>query len=397
MIKLDVWLTLPEGKSIPCGELAFNDPDNQGNYRSAFRYTPNYLAHPSAFPLDPEMLPLEAIEWETARLTPPLMIFEDALPDDWGRKLLVRRAGLKRGQQGEPNLLQALGNGGMGALAFLPPGTAWQPREDHHYELQDLHDAVRRYELGEHDDDDRYLTLLYAGSSPGGARPKALLRDEDGQWLAKFASVKDKVDMVGIEAATMELASRAGLEVAESKMVELSGSHKALLVRRFDITPAGGRIHMMSFQTALAASGWYVLGYSDLIDWIRQHGSQPAADVQSLYRWMVFNALVGNTDDHLKNFWLVGGKGGFCLAPSFDLLPNVNDNTEHVLNFDLKPTIKLEELPALGKKWGVTRAQAIVEEVRAVMPQYPTIAESFGVPDEQIEHLCRPSGGRNGR
>ncbi|MBC7293703.1 MAG: HipA domain-containing protein, partial [Thermoleophilia bacterium] len=204
---------------------------------------------------------------------------------------------------------------------------------------------------------------------------------------AKFPSVKDRVDMVGLEAATLELASRAKLKVPESKVVPVGGS-KALLVRRFDVTPEGGRRHMVSFRTALSATGWYVAGYKDMLDWIRRYGASPADDVPVLFRWMVFNALVGNTDDHLKNFWLLGGPEGYVLSPAFDLLPDVNGNREHVLNFDLNPTIKPEALADLGRKWGVTRAKTVVEEVQSVMPQYEGIAASFGVPGQDIERFC---------
>ena len=103
---------------------------------------------------------------------------------------------------------------------------------------------------------------------------------------------------------------------------------------------------------------------------------------------MVFNALVKNTDDHLKNFWLLGGPDGYELAPSFDLLPNVNDNHEHVLNFDLNPTIKREDLADLGRKWGIARSRAIVEEVMGVMPRYAGIADTFGVPEQDIVRFC---------
>lgn len=388
MIRLDVWLTLTDGQSIQCGELAFSDPDARGSYRAAYRYTPTYLAHPLAFPLDPVALPLERTEWEAERLTAPLMIFEDALPDDWGRKLLIRRAKLPRAQQGQPYLLQALGNGGMGALAFLPPGASWSPRQPHDYRLEDLLHAVQQYEQGHHDDDPGYMALLYAGSSPGGARPKALISDVSGEWLAKFPSIKDQVDMVGLEAATLELGRRAGLVVPDSKIAHLGEKRKALLVRRFDLTAEGGRRHMMSFQTALAAAGWYVMGYKDMLAWIRKHGSRPAGDAPALFRWMVFNALVKNRDDHLKNFWLLGGPAGYELAPSFDLLPNVNENQEHVLNFDLTPSIKRDELADLGRKWGIARSKAIVEEVVSVMPQYPAIAEGFGVPEQDVARFC---------
>jgi serine/threonine-protein kinase HipA len=136
--------------------------------------------------------------------------------------------------------------------------------------LAELADAAARLEAGEAVDDSSRL-LLEAGSSPGGARPKALVRDADGHWIAKFSSRRDDCDMVGLEAASLALAQRAGLVVPDFRLAELTGGQRALLVRRFDRTPAG-RLHMLGFRALLQASGFYVLGYADLVAALRRHG-----------------------------------------------------------------------------------------------------------------------------
>lgn len=118
-MRMDVWLTLPDGVRVLVGELVFGDADNSGRYVSGFRYVPAWVASQDAFPLYPESLPLATDKhFESQNLFPPLAVFDDALPDDWGRRVLVADRKLPRGQQSEPYLLREIGADGLGALAF---------------------------------------------------------------------------------------------------------------------------------------------------------------------------------------------------------------------------------------------------------------------------------------
>lgn len=391
MIRLDVWLTLPDGAALLAGELACADADQQGRYASAFRYTTGYLADPRAFALDPAGLPLIASEFQSQQLGSPLMVLEDALPDVWGRRLLILRNGLPRGRQSEAFLLQALAGRGLGALGFYPPGQA--PQQDDasadRLELDALADAAQRLEQGV-EVDDTFRTLLAAGSSPGGARPKALVWDGTAHWIAKFSSWRDDVDMVGLEAASLELARQAGLIVPDFRLAPLAGGRQALLVKRFDLTALSGRRHMLSLHALLQASGYYVLGYVDLIAALRHFGAQPEIDVPGLYRQMVFNALIGNTDDHLKNFWLLHDERGYTLAPAFDLLPDVGALREHVLMFDLSPHPPGPAgLAALGRRWGISGAAAICDEVQSAVARFDEIAAYYSVPRAEIDRFAK--------
>jgi len=396
MIRLDLWLTLVSGAKLRAAELVFGDADRQGRYASALRYTPEYLADTRAFPLDPASLPLQPGDFSAAQLNAPLMALEDALPDDWGRRLLILRHGLPRGRQSEPHLMQALAGQGLGALSFHAPGQP--PGEEAHaaalLELDVLLDAAQRLEqeVGNPTSatiDDTTRSLLAAGSSPGGARPKVLVRDTEGmQWIAKFPSRRDEVDMVGLEAASLELARLAGLEVPDFRLVELTASRRALLVKRFDLTAHGGRHHMLSFRALLQAGGYYVLRYLDLIAALRQYGANPERDVPRMYRQMVFNALLGNTDDHLKNFWLLADADGYRLSPAFDLLPDTGARREHVLLFDQTPLPPATaELAALGRKWGVSGAASICQEVAAAVARFAEIAAGYNVPESEIHRF----------
>ncbi|MBI5331152.1 MAG: HipA domain-containing protein [Betaproteobacteria bacterium] len=404
MLRLDLWLTLPEGETVLVGEAAFGDADIQGRYLSAFRYHPGWLERPRAFALDPAALPLRAEEFQAKQLDAPLMALEDALPDAWGRRLLILRRGLPRGRQSEPFLLQAQAGQGLGALGFFAPGQRPQTHDAAAslLDLAALAEAARQLEAGAPQEPDAACrALLAAGSSPGGARPKALVRSPDGEWIAKFASRRDEVDMVGLEAASLALARQAGLEPPDFRIETLPGGRRALLVRRFDLHPAGGRRHMLSLRALLGAGGHYVLRYADLIAALRRHGDAPEEDAPRLYRQMVFNALLGNTDDHLKNFWMLHDERGWRLSPAFDLLPDTAGQREHVLLFGLDPTPPGPAgLAELGRKWGIPHAAALCAEVREAVQGFGAMARQAGVPPQEIERFsadiarrCRDRGG----
>lgn len=389
MMRLDVWLTLPDGAVSQIGELAFGDADTVGRYASGFRYTQAWLNARHAFSIDPESLPLEmGRHFDGQNLFPPLAVFDDALPDAWGRRVLVADRKLSRGMQTEPHLLRELGAEGVGALAFSESGTpVHKPHSASTHDLADLLDAASRFEAGIPLEDDRMRRLLAAGGSAGGARPKALVGADDGDWIAKFpSSVLDgNFDVVGLEAAAMELAGRARLSVPKTRL-EIVGTKKALLVKRFDITQQGGRAHMISLRTLCKEQpGAYVLSYREAADMIRKHSADPTEDAARFYRQAVFNAMIGNTDDHLKNFWMINEGQGYRLSPAFDLVPDVAGKVEHTLCFDLtfSPPLKKEWLK-MGKFWGVSGISAILEEVAAAMSDFEAIARGFGVPEANI-------------
>lgn len=396
MIRLDVWLTLPTGDGVKAGSMVVADPDTarEGRLPGQFRYAPGYLEHPDAFPLDPLNLPLSGEIFNANRPQAGVHgVFEDSLPDDWGRRLMIRCYNLKRDEQRVPNLLRLLGSKGLGALGYAeegspePEATSVSCRR-----LQELALLAGKFEQEPAAAaDDEFSLLFQAGSSPGGARPKALVTDENASYLAKFASAGDRLDVVSLEAAAMELSRRAGIETAETWLMPLGTTRKCLLVKRFDVNAAGGRNHLVSMQTLLRADDYYNVGYRDLAEVVRHVSSQPAHDLYRLYQQMVFNVLIGNTDDHLKNFLMLHDDAGWRLSPAFDLIPNIGFNREHVLRIglDARPP-SFETLLGEAKYFGIKRRQEAlncIKEIHAAVSEWPDIFRKYHVPAKDADRI----------
>lgn len=381
--RIEVWITLSAGRVLAGEMICEIEPGGRG--RGAFRYAPGYLRQPGAFALDPVSLPLREGEFSVDH--PGIFgVFEDSLPDDWGRRLLVRKHRIPLHQQMLPNLLFALGAAGLGALSYAEQGDPRNASEEVSVMCLDrLVEAAEAFERGDRSDAEINL-LLGAGSSPGGARPKALVCDEneDVHFIAKFPSIKDNVDVVRIESATMNLAKSAGLIVPPTRLIEC-GNRSVLLVRRFDIKPPGRR-HMISLKTLLKASGFYQARYADILNVVRKVSADPQSDSGRLFRQMVFNAVVHNTDDHLKNFWMTcDSEEGWRLSPSFDLVPDIGERGEHVLFFDLDPIYPgRAKLEKLGRSWGISGATAIIDQVFSAVVDWRREFTACGVSQGDI-------------
>lgn len=378
---IDVWVNLA-GQQIKAGELICEINPSNGKSRGAFRYSAEYMGSKSAYPLDPISIPFT--EGSISVDYPGVFgAFQDSLPDDWGKRLLIRKHNLPRSRQNLPEMLLAIGSSSLGALSYSVSKQPLAPfYESSILTLNRLVHEAELFEAGTPDNTD-IAHLLAAGSSPGGARPKALVYDPDQarHYLAKFPSSKDTVDVVRIEAATMSLAAKAGLNVPDTSLIKCA-EKPVLLVERFDVT-ATGRRHMLSMQTLLKAEGYYQCRYRDLLDMVRMISTDPATDSGLLYRQMVFNAVIGNTDDHLKNFWMTcSPTEGWRLSPAFDLLPDIRGAGEHILLFDLGGYYPgRKTLEKLGRSWGISKSADIVEEVYTRLQRWREEFAAFGVID----------------
>ena len=404
MIKhLFVWVQRPDGTIRLVGELATSAPDrNSGRFESEFEYTRDWVGAAGAFALDPVSLPLDAARrFGAEMLYPPLAVFDDALPDDWGRRLLAAAITAGGGKPTLPEMLLRMRGGGTGGLLFTATGTPPHPDQSvPSSALSKVLEAAAQFEAGTLPMGDEFRRLLEGSSRAGGARPKALVHDKFGEWLAKFPSRArdDGYDVVGLEATCLMVARCAGLDVPESRLQRI-GARRVLMVKRFDISPEGGRYHMVSLRTLCKERpGIYVHSYSELAQVLRKHSAYPADDVAALYRHMVFNAAIGNVDDHLKNFWMLAHPGGFRLAPAFDLVPDIGGRGEHTLSFQqgfVCPTGT--EMLALADQWGVARAARIIEDVVKATSAFATAAGGLKVRHPgSLEKVCADVRRRTG-
>lgn len=402
MKHLNVWLTLPTGETAHIGELVLGALRTNGTAPTAFRYTPTWLARPDAFALnpDPQSLPLDGREFQASHLGPPLQVIDDALPDDWGRRLIIAEQKLPMARQTPYEIMRAVAGNGLGALSFSernqPP-----PRPDDQFDLAELMQAATDFDAGRPVEDARLHRLCAAGGSPGGARPKARIAWQGQPWIAKFPSpVRDNgYDVVGLEATCLTLAEQAGLSVPPIHLVDL-GARRVLLVRRFDIAPHSGqrgRHHTITLKTLCRESaGLYALSYDAPAEAVRKY-SDDQNDIQRFFRQMVFNAAIGNTDDHLKNFLLLRDAHGWRLSPAFDLVPDIGRNREHTLAIGYsRETPSRNDLVAIGQRWLNHTAPVlrIVQEVVEVVSRFRNTAEQLAVAPDSIRFFEADIAGR---
>lgn len=385
MRRLYVWIRRPDGTVSLAGELGTSDPGPGGRFQSEFEYSAEWAVDPRAFPLDPVSLPIQPVgrRFQAEQFHPPLGVFEDSLPDDWGRRLLIRALTLEGRTPSPPEMLLALRGGSPGALVFTEsPTRPDAPSTLQTRSLPSLLTAARKFDAGTLASGDEFRKLLEGSSRAGGARPKALVHDDHGEWLAKFPSrSRDGIfDVVGLEATCLELARRAGLVVPDIRLQSV-GRRRVLLVRRFDCTEHGGRTHMISMRTLCRERpGVYVTSYTDLALVLRKYSASPAEDVAALFRHMAFNAAIGNVDDHLKNFWMLNTPAGFRLAPAFDLVPDIAERREHTLSFQYdyaSPT--RQALLAVANEWQVVCAEDRVDEVVETVRKFRVKARELSV------------------
>ena len=247
----------------------------------------------------------------------------------------------------------------------------------------------------ESDDEEDLRLLVQPGSSLGGARPKASVRDDDGQLaIAKFPHKEDTVNTVLWEAVALTLARRAGIEVADWRIIPLA-QKAALLVRRFD-RQGNRRIPFLSAMSMLAAADDddELHSYQEIADALRRHGASPRQDLAQLWRRAVFNVLISNTDDHLRNHgFLYAGPEGWRLSPAYDLNPVPVDIRPRILSTAIgadDPAASMDLAFAhagyFGLKPGEARGNAA--EVANAVSAWRRIATAQGLKAHDIDRMA---------
>ncbi|GMQ95887.1 MAG: type II toxin-antitoxin system HipA family toxin [Gammaproteobacteria bacterium] len=326
-----VYITLPgETEFVTAGKFVLAT-DRQSVPAGRFVYGDSYLARDNAVAIDPVELKLGTSTYRTTALKGMFGALRDAGPDYWGRRVIEKHAG--KPELGELDYLLCGPDDRAGALGFGSSTKPPAPKRTFNKtlglaKLQRLADAiiadeevVPGPEAGQVDE------LLLIGTSMGGARPKTVVEDDDGIWIAKFNRVDDKWNEARVERAMLVLARACGIQSAESKVVTV-GDRDVLLVKRFDrekTTEGYLRARMISGLTALRTEDahqhrdrWsYVL----LAEELRRICSNPQHDAAELFRRMSFNALITNIDDHPRNHAFIAKERDWKLSPAYDLTP----------------------------------------------------------------------------
>lgn len=372
----------------------------RGRETATFRYHDEWLEHPERYALDPTQLPLARAPFQTAAGQKLFGGIADSAPDRWGRNLILRRArreGSRRTLFESDFLLGVHDSVRLGAVRFkerddgpfLASDGSPIPPLVRLNELLSASDAVQR---DEEDADDLRL-LLAPGSSLGGARPKASVIDADGSLaIAKFPAVTDDWPVVVWEAVALRLAGIAGIDVPNARLVTVL-ERPVLLVRRFD-RPDGDRRAFLSAMAMIGASeGEELHSYLELADAIRAHGDRVGEDLAQLWRRMLFNVLVSNTDDHLRNHGFCRSGRGWALAPAYDLNPvpvDVKPRVHSLLLDEESAEASAERVVSVGDYFGLEGAstEAIVAQVVEAVVRWRDVARDLGLGRGEIDRMA---------
>ncbi len=341
-------------------------------------------------------------------------VFADSSPDRWGRVLMNKRERITAEREGrKPKklfdsdyLLGVFDETRMGGLRLkldqngpfmsddkdmtTPPWTS----------LRSLEEASRNFENDENSVTEKWLRQLIApGSSLGGARPKATVVDSKGQlWIAKFPSKNDENDTGAWEKTVHDLAGMCGLNIPESKVERFSKLGSTFLVKRFDRN-GNKRIHFASAMTLLGkkdgASAGDGTSYLEIAGFIKAYGATPKKDLIELWKRIVFNMAVSNTDDHLRNHAFICTLKGWVLSPLYDVNPVPYGDELSLLVDDQDNSISIKLAVKTAPHFGIPEAEASVyaREILAVVKEnWERIAKNYSLSRSQIENM-RPAFG----
>ena len=387
---------------------------SKGKETFSFEYDSEWLKNRSfAFVLDPDLAMYNGRQF--APLDKAMFgIFSDSCPDRWGRVLMKRReAAVAKREERKPRelresdfLLGVYDESRMGALRFSLDENGPFLSDDKEMatppwaNLRTLEEASRAFEQDENALDEKWLRqLIGPGSSLGGARPKATVEDVDGSlWIAKFPSKHDEVDSGAWEMVAHDLAELCSLNVSPAKLEKFSKLGSTFLVKRFD-RDNGKRIHFASAMTMLGkedgASAADGTSYLDIVSFIKSNGGAPEKDLKEMWRRIVFNMAVSNTDDHLRNHGFILTPRGWCLSPLYDVNP-VPYGDELSLNVSEEdPSISVELAVETSEYYGFSKNEAEKEAqniLAVVKDNWEKLAVKYGISRSNMEYM-RPAFG----
>ena len=374
----------------------------------SFEYDKEWLKNKNLLQMDPDLQLYSGPQYLSDNKT-NFGLFLDSSPDRWGRVLMDRREAILAKQEKrkpkklfeEDYLLGVFDEHRMGALRFkldkeglflndnknlaAPPWTT----------LRELENASLQFEKGllTGNESLKWINLLFApGASLGGARPKASVIDPKGNlWIAKFPSVKDQTDVGAWEMVVNDLAKKSGLNVADGNLKKFNTPHHTFLTKRFDRLKKR-RIHFASSMTLLGQlDGATGISYLDLAEFIMQHGASVNEDLEELWRRIVFNIAVKNTDDHLRNHGFILTPKGWRLSPAYDINPiyfgqgltlNISE-TDNSLDLDL--VVSVANFFRVSSK----KSNDFISSIKKTVKDWYKLAKSYHITKSEIDLMAQ--------
>ena len=383
----------------------------KGGESYSFEYDREWLKKTSLkITLDPELMPYSGRQYPFGKAI--FGLFSDSSPDRWGRVLMNKRERILAGKEGRKPaklydsdyLLGVYDETRLGGIRFKTESNGAFLSDDKETaappwaSLRTLEEASRNFENEDTALSEKWLNqLIRPGSSLGGARPKATVIDPKEQlWIAKFPSKNDENDSGAWEMVTHDLAEICGLHVPEAKLEKFSNLGSTYLVKRFDRI-LNKRVHFASAMTLLGktdgASAEDGTSYLDIAAFIKSYGAQPKRDLIELWKRIVFNMAVSNTDDHLRNHAFIFAENGWRLSPLYDVNP-VPYGDELSLNVDEEDnSINIDLAIQTAVRFGISEADAMTYAkniLSLVQENWEKRATAYGLSRRLIEEM-RPA------
>ena len=395
------WIGMSEPKCI--GMLSAQR--NRGKTSFSFEYDKRWIKSAEQFVLDPD------IQWFSGRQfpydKPNFGILLDSMPDTWGRTLMKRKAAQIAASEKKimpalsdiDFLLAVFDQSRMGALRFKTDINGSFLSNDENASIppwssvRELQNATEEIESDKKSTEikDWLAILLAPGSSLGGARPKANVMDEEGNlWIAKFPSKNDAIDKAAWEFLAYKLALKSGIEMSECRIEKVAGNFNTFFTKRFDRS-GNKRIHFASAMTMTGNNESLIKdttpSYLEIAEFIQFSGGNIKKDLEQLWRRIVFNIAISNTDDHLRNHGFIIKNHNWYLSPAYDINPSV-DKTGLSLNINLENNavdFELAKSVGIHFKLSDIEMENILATVKEAVSNWTKIAKKIGISRKEQE------------
>jgi serine/threonine-protein kinase HipA len=394
---------------IEVGKLSYEKKGQKST--SAFLYSDSWLRNPDQFALSPDLPLISGYQFHSARTSdesPFFACFSDVEPDGWGKMVIQRDFAKQRkgvaGNHRTPTLLDDFDYlmwisdfSRIGAIRLKDSEGIFQRRADHKRQIPPLIELPQllRASKAIEENQETLKDLEYlrgVGTSLGGLRPKCSIIDTDGSLsIGKFPSVGDTRSIVHGEVLALHLAKRCGIDVASSKVIDAEGTPVAL-IKRFD-REGPKRLMYLSANSLLQAKSNQQYTYEDIASLIRTISPRAKYDLGQLWKRMIFNVLINNVDDHLKNHGFLHTTGDqWVLAPAFDLnpFPDKMRALKTWISQKSGEVASSDEALAISKSFEISKgeAKAILSEMKAVISKWKSLAQTLGMNARDIEQYA---------